>query len=164
MADAIPKPSPLCHWSIHYKDSIEYERCFSPPPPLNLNPDPFNEDSWQSWPESWKEPPFQKRLLDGLASNDFSNVETKSLPIAVPQIIKVSEASDDKFLEEAFGFGIMARNLELVENLIEKLLSKVKIPAFWRPNLENFAALFRGFGTAGRNRIRSNSLPPYHLS
>ena len=113
----ITMPPTLCRWSIHCDpEAVEAEvenLDFEPDP----NPDPSNEASWKPWPQSWKEPLLQKRLLDSLATNNFSNVKTKNLTIAIPQLIKASERSKEQFLEEAFGFSIMARNEELVYNL-----------------------------------------------
>ncbi|KAL9113658.1 MAG: hypothetical protein Q9187_007584, partial [Circinaria calcarea] len=121
VVDTIPKPSPLCRWSIHYDSGIEYEPCRSRTPTPEPEPDPLNEESWRPWPDSWKELPFQKRLLNNLESNDFSNIKPETLPISVPQIIKALEKSDDQLLEEAFGFSIIARNLELFHELYDKL-------------------------------------------
>ena len=117
----IPVPPALCRWSIHCDpeaaeaqvDDIDFEP--------DLNPDPLDEASWKPWPQSWKNCSLQERLLEGLASNRFSNVITDDLPIAIPQVIIASERSDDRFLEEAFGFSIMARNEELVGNLGRQL-------------------------------------------
>ena len=124
--DTIPKPSPLCRWSIHYHSDIQYERCPSRNPTPELDPDPLDEESWKPWPESWKELPYQKRLLNNLESNDFSNIKSGTLPMAVPHIVKAFEKSGNELLEEAIGFSIIARNLELFYNLIDKWRSTSK--------------------------------------
>ena len=108
----IPKPSSLCRWSIHYVSSIKYETLKSRTPSPEPNPDPLDENSWKVWPDFWSQPPYEERLLNGLASNDFSSIKSEELPIAVSQIVKASEESRGGFQEEAFGFSIMARNLE----------------------------------------------------
>ena len=116
-----PKPSRLCRWSIHYCNDIEYEPCRSRTPTPEPNPDPSNEDSWKRWPSSWQEPSYPKRLLNGLSRNNFGDVHDHDLPIALPQIVRASEESSGELGEEAFGFGIMARNAGLLRSLKEEL-------------------------------------------
>ena len=118
-------PHALCRWSIHRNPEAveaEFDNFTSEPP--DLNPDPSDDTSWKSWPDSWKAPPLQERLLESLASNSFSNVKTEDLPIAVPQVIKASRRSNEQFLAEAWGFSIMARNQELVSSLGQQLSYK----------------------------------------
>ncbi|MCJ1378525.1 hypothetical protein MMC17_001624 [Xylographa soralifera] len=115
-------PSLLCHWSIHYNQVIEYEACRSRSRSPEQDPDPFDEGSWRPWPNLEQAKPYQERLLDSLASNQFSDISADSLPIAVPQIVKASRDSNEELLEEALGFSIMARNLDLLRNLLCKLV------------------------------------------
>ena len=117
----IPEPSALCRWSIHYVPEIEFEPLPSPEPSPEPEQDPFNETTWKDWPITWKDPPFQEKLLHNLATNDFSNIESHSLPIAVPQIANALADSDEKTFEEAIGFSIMARNLDLVRRYMQNL-------------------------------------------
>lgn len=115
------EPSPLCRWSIHYHHTLQYQDCRSRTPTPEPSPDPLDEASWKPWPSSWQEPSYQTRLLDNLATNDFSNIKAKDLPIAVPQIAKAAEAQGDELLEEAYGFAIMARNTEMLREFDERL-------------------------------------------
>lgn len=115
------EPSPLCRWSIHYRDTLQYQVCRSRTPTPEPSPDPLDEASWKPWPSSWQEPSYQTRFLDNLATNDFSNIKAKDLPIAVPQIAKAAEAQGDELLEEAYGFAIMARNTEMLLEFHERL-------------------------------------------
>lgn len=114
------KPSPLCRWSIHYETDIKYEsvptRTTSPEP----DSDGLGEESWKPWPNSLAQPSCERMLTRGLASNSFSNIDTEKLPIAVPQIVKESEGSNSEFLEETLGFSIMARNYDLVLDIMWK--------------------------------------------
>ena len=117
------KPPVLCRWSIHCTEEASYAHYEPIDEPFDseLEPDPQDEKTWQRWPDAWKSPPFQNRLIDGLASNSFSNITAEELPIAVPHVVKTSERFQEEFLLEAYGFAIMARNLELVEDLNLKL-------------------------------------------
>ena len=119
--ETISVPSQLCRWSIHYVADIKYEQLESRTPSPEPNSDLENEESWKAWPSSWEQPPLQKRLLNHLARNDFSNIRTESLPIAVSQMVKASEEENGELLEEAFGFSIMARNTKVLDSLLEDI-------------------------------------------
>ena len=120
--DTIHKPSQLCRWCIHFfTNEIEYERCKCRTPSPELDPDPSNEESWRPWPSSWEQSTFQEILLKNLARNDFSDIRTENLPVAVSSIFETSENPQSELLEEAFGFAIMARNGEVTENLIDEI-------------------------------------------
>ena len=114
------KPSPPCRWSTHYRNTLQYERCWPRTPTPDASPEPLDEASWKPWPNSWQEPSYQTRLLDNLATNDFSNIGAKDLPIAVPQIVKAAEAQGDELLEEAYGFAIMAPNTGMLEDFDQR--------------------------------------------
>ncbi|MCJ1428601.1 hypothetical protein MMC29_006511 [Sticta canariensis] len=120
-------PSQLCHWSIHYFSDLDYEPLKSRTPSPEPNPDPLDERSWKDWPSSSEQQTCQERLLDSLARNDFSDIKTEDLPIAVPQLTKTLEGPNDRLLEEAFGFGIMARNANVLKALESKIESKEEI-------------------------------------
>ena len=119
--DIVPEPSQLCNWSLHYHNDVDCELIPSRTPTPEPDPDPLSENSWKPWPSSWKEPPYEKTLLESLASNTFSNIDAKSLPIAVPRIIEASKQSDRELLEEAVCFAVMARNFKLLDELMFKL-------------------------------------------
>jgi hypothetical protein len=118
-AGGMLKPSPLCRWSIHVQHQ-DYMRIPSPDPE---SPNPQEDANWAKWPESWEIPSFEERLRNGLESNDFSNIKTDQLPLAVPQIARAAKRSPNELLEESLGFAIMAGN----ENLVEDLAIKVKV-------------------------------------
>jgi len=119
-SSAKKRPSSLCQWSTHvgYK---QYESLPSPPrsPPGYLNLE--DEESWPTWPASHNSKEFTEKLSDGLESNSFSNVGISDLPIAVDQIVKATRRSPYELLEEALGFSIMSRNVELMSQLLDEL-------------------------------------------
>ncbi|KAI4161203.1 MAG: hypothetical protein LQ342_005099 [Letrouitia transgressa] len=112
-------------------------------PTPDPDPDMYDEKSWKAWPESWKQPPYQDRLLRDLATNDFSSINAESLPIDVSQIVKVAEKSDRELNVEAIGFSIMARNAKLASDGLTKLIraecSQVDLDAM---NLFHLAAMY----------------------
>ncbi|KAL9608829.1 MAG: hypothetical protein Q9167_006347 [Letrouitia subvulpina] len=122
----MPKPSPLCHWSIHYHCEITCNLPKSRTPTPDPDPDMYDEKSWRPWPESWREPPYQNRLLRDLSTNDFSSINAESLPIDVSQVVKVAEKSEKELYVEAIGFSIMARNAELTSDGFARLVNKVE--------------------------------------
>ena len=99
------KPSPLCRWSIHYETPC-YETIPSPPGSPQR---PYDSTA------------FTKKLSDNLQTNDFSNIATDDIPIAVDQIAGAAQRSASEFQEEALGFGIMSGNSELVADLVQKI-------------------------------------------
>ena len=109
----VQMPSPLCRWSVHYRD-VEYERIPSPPPSPAPNLDLNDEENWPSWPGSHDSSEYAKKLSDSLESNNFSNLKPGDLPIAVGHIAGAARRSSDELLQEAFGFSIMSRNESLV--------------------------------------------------
>ena len=115
----VKRPSSLCRWSIHYQP-IGYVSLpsspRSPPESFDLN----NEQSWPTWPGSSGSKEFTEKLSDSLESNNFSNVRVDDLPIAVNHIVKATRGSRNELLEEALGFSIMSRNIELMQDLLEK--------------------------------------------
>ena len=120
LPSVVKTPSPLCRWSIHCPD-IEYSSLASSPrSPIgdfSLNV----EESWPKWPNPRSSEDYTRKLCDSLESNDFSNVKTDDLPIAVDHIAKAARRSPDELLEEALGFSIMSRNAHLVRDLAKRI-------------------------------------------
>jgi hypothetical protein len=111
------RPTDLCQWSIHAR-SVSYKKAESPElsePPEDLG----NEDSWKPWTSSHTIHDFAESLQTSLQSNDFSTIDVKQLPISSGQIVKAAERSQEQLLEEAFGFSIMARNTDLIYDMLE---------------------------------------------
>ena len=96
-----------------------YEAVFSPP----QSPDSSAEENpkhFKEWPTGWHEPPFEQRLRDNFATNDFSNLKVEDLPISIGTVAKAVEHSPGVLFEEALGFAIMGRNPILVEELLQQ--------------------------------------------
>ena len=118
-AHTVQMPSPLCRWSIHYRQ-VSYESIPSPPRSPTADIELDDEKSWPRWPGSHGLNEYSKKLSDNLESNDFSNVKSGDLPIAVDHIAAAARRSSDELLHEAFGFSIMSRNISLVADFCEK--------------------------------------------
>ena len=112
-------PSSLCRWSIHVHE-IPYEGIVSPPhsPPAHIDLD--DEKSWPAWSASCRDKVTEK-LNDGLVRNTFTNVKPSELPIATDQIIRAVKRSPQEIHQEALGFSIMSRNMELVRDLLNTM-------------------------------------------
>ncbi|KAI9933967.1 hypothetical protein MW887_005039 [Aspergillus wentii] len=116
----VVEPSQLCRWSIHYSCSIKYEEI----PEQDTAPHSIldeNSNNWSPWPASWQEPPFQERLISGLESNDFSQINPDTLPVAAPQIARAAAQTPDVLLRESLGFAILGRNFELTEKICDQI-------------------------------------------
>ena len=112
-------PSPLCRWSIHYR-YIDYEELPSPPhsPTDNLILD--DEENWPTWPSSAASREYTEKLSDSFESNEFSSVKIDKLPIAVDHVARAVRHSPKELFEEALGFSIMSRNVDLTSDLLKK--------------------------------------------
>jgi hypothetical protein len=115
----LPNPPQLCLWSIHALDDIEYDAVPSPPPEPIEDFDAIDEDDWPSWPGGQYS--FVEKLQTALKSNSFSSVNIDDLPLSLLQVSKAAEQSPDQLLVEAIGFAIMARNEDLLWDLIEEI-------------------------------------------
>ena len=116
----IAKPSPLCCWSIHYENEIDYEPCKTRTPSPEMDCDGLDEAAWRPWPSSETEPSISQTLTQGLGSNHFSDIAAENLPIALHKVAQALKTTDQNFLEETFGFGIMARRYDIVNQILNK--------------------------------------------
>lgn len=112
-------PTILCRWSIHYTELIEYEEIPSPPLQSPVHMDLDDESSWPSWPASHNQD-FADTLSKGLENNDFTFVGSNNVPLAVNQVVRAVQKSPEEFDEEALGFAIMGRNIDLVFSILRK--------------------------------------------
>ena len=120
------RPSKMCRWVIHVTPGnaeASVENYVSSPPQESQIQDPQDETTWTDWPNAWHQPQFQKKLRNSLENNDFSNIETESLPVALPQVVKAAKKSSDEMLQEAFGFSIISRNIDLMSDLLDRIMS-----------------------------------------
>ena len=120
LQSTISMPSSLCRWSIHYDERVAYDRIPSPPHSPTEQFDLDDEGSWQPWPQSHDSKGYTEKLIDGLESNDFSSVQVADLPIATDHVSRAARHSPKELLEEALGFSIMSRNVDLMLDLIDK--------------------------------------------
>jgi hypothetical protein len=109
---SIPKMSSLCSWAIHVGNDLDYERL------PEVQPVPVQETPPQTIPT----PSFPDVILESLQTNSFSDIGEESLPVSL-QFIKEAPASQSSLFSESVGFAIMARNIELLESLLEKAMS-----------------------------------------
>lgn len=119
----IAKPSPLCRWSIHYHSDIEYDPCKTRTPSPEPDCDPLDEGGWSLWPSSETNPSMSETLTEGLGSNLFSDLAAEDLPIALKSVSKTLKTTNENFLEETLGFSIMARNFNMVDEILEGWLN-----------------------------------------
>lgn len=62
------------------------------------------------------------RKNSGTASKIMiSAIETESLPVALPQAVKAAKKSPNEMLQEAFGFSIIGRNIDLMGGLLDRI-------------------------------------------
>ena len=110
-------PSSLCRWSIHYPN-IPYQSIPSPPrsPTEIFNLD--DEENWPTWPRSTNLEEYTEKLCGNLESNDFSSVKVSDLPVAVGHIARAARSSPTELVEEALGFSIISRNVDLLADIL----------------------------------------------
>lgn len=115
-----PEPSQLCNWVIHVSGA---HHDFVPPTHTAApSQDPHDESTWKPWDHSWKEPSFDERIRDALEHSDFSTLKSDQLPVAIPQVAKEAERSPNEMILEALSFAIMGRNVDLIDELFEKIM------------------------------------------
>ncbi|PVH82759.1 hypothetical protein DL98DRAFT_619155, partial [Cadophora sp. DSE1049] len=83
-----------------------------------------NEASWRPWDEHKGIHEFAESIQENLRSNDFSTVKPQEFPISTSHIARAVQRSPEQLLEEAFGFSIMARNTDLVIDMLETIQGK----------------------------------------
>ncbi|KAE9373954.1 hypothetical protein N431DRAFT_557867 [Stipitochalara longipes BDJ] len=115
-------PLKLCFWSIHGIDDLEYVRD-APPPQLESIEDfeAIDEADWPDWPEKREYFGFVDKLQMALKTNSFSSVDINDLPLSLSQVAQSAEQPPDQLLLEALGFAIMARNEDLLWELMEDI-------------------------------------------
>lgn len=115
-------PSNLCRWSIHLSfEAIIYDEDLPPSPPSEPTDhyDINDPDSWPAWPK--ESPPANPtmRLSEALHTNEFSSIKADDLPLSSTQVAKAAVQSPEELLVESLGFAIMARNADLVREMLE---------------------------------------------
>ncbi|KAI0545283.1 hypothetical protein F4679DRAFT_599855 [Xylaria curta] len=110
------QPSSLCRWCIHVR-KMEYEGIRSPPPEEEVDYDAQDTNNWPAWAN--QPSPVVERLQDALEDNSFSNVNAQDLPLSTSVIAKAAASSSHAIRVEAIAFAIMARNVDLVYNMVD---------------------------------------------
>lgn len=112
------QPSQLCKWAIHVTGAAhDLPRTGDGAVP-GQNPNDANIG--KPWDPTWKTPAFDDRMRDALEHNDFSTLKSDQLPVAIPQVAKEAERPPDEMLLESLSFAIIARNVDLTEELVDK--------------------------------------------
>ncbi|KAK8044160.1 hypothetical protein PG993_004184 [Apiospora rasikravindrae] len=113
------QPTALCRWSIHNPEGLFYETP-SPPTEPSDEYDINNPDEWPWWPR--ESPPANPitHLQEALRTNEFSNIDVDQLPLSSTQVAKAAARSPEELLVESVGFAIMARNIDLLGDLLQR--------------------------------------------
>lgn len=111
--DSQARPSDLCRWSIHLAAGT-----------YNFIGDASAAQESETQPVEISQgaPEFVNHLTASLATSNFSNIPTTEISMNHSRIADASKKSPDEMLREAFCFAIMARNRDLVGDLMGKLL------------------------------------------
>ena len=103
------RPSQMCQWG--YSCNSECGKLCFFTSSGESNSGSSGRGYLDGWPNAWHQPQFQEKLRNGLENNDFSNIKTESLPVALPQVVKAAKKFPDEMLQEAFGLSIIGRTL-----------------------------------------------------
>ncbi|KAK5635541.1 hypothetical protein RRF57_011253 [Xylaria bambusicola] len=119
-AEGDNEPTSLCSWSIH---------CWLPCYERNRSPSPEEEDDieiggdpqrWPRWSRVPKSDEFRKYFREGLQLNSFSTLEIRDVPLATSKVAIAASNSPEMLQVESIGFAIIARNVELLEDLLNE--------------------------------------------
>ncbi|KAK8115726.1 hypothetical protein PG984_012228 [Apiospora sp. TS-2023a] len=119
--NGFPEPTDLCRWSIHVNEDATFvDESPSPPGEPMDHYDINDPESWPSWPQ--ESPPVDPitRLQNALHTNEFSSIEADQLPLSSTQVAKAAAQSPDELVVESVGFAIMARNVDLLMDLLAR--------------------------------------------
>ncbi|KAI2635610.1 hypothetical protein GGS26DRAFT_581378 [Hypomontagnella submonticulosa] len=116
-------PTQLCNWSIHDE---EPDRGRVPSPSVRASKykeqfDIYDESTWNEWPIDGPPRSFTTVITQGLQQNIFTTLQSESLPFATDSIIQSVDNSLEGFQAEALGFAIMARNLNVIDDILQQL-------------------------------------------
>ena len=97
-------PSQLCKWSVHTQE-VEYAEDQDGEAPTSL-------------PTVNSQPDFDHYLRVGLETNAFSTIPVDEVPLGVSEIVQAAILSPNEMIIESFCFAVMARNFDLVVDLV----------------------------------------------
>ncbi|KAI1328405.1 hypothetical protein F5Y16DRAFT_154316 [Xylariaceae sp. FL0255] len=113
-------PPSLCLWSIHCWLPA-YERVRSPSPEDHDDTDiGANPRSWPRWTNIPSSKEFMKCFREALQMNSFSSLNVSDIPLATSKIASAVSNSPEQLHVESIGFAIIARNVELLEELLSE--------------------------------------------
>lgn len=113
------EPLLLCRWSIHCHVPC-YEGVRSALPETE-DIDLSNPRAWRTWQEGMIPSDMIRCLQEALSMNSFSSINAKDLPLSASYVAGAASRSPDTLKLEAFCFAIMARNEELLWELVEEV-------------------------------------------
>ncbi|KAI1876646.1 hypothetical protein JX265_004172 [Neoarthrinium moseri] len=120
----VQPPSLLCHWTIHHEETNDYEEL-----PVDEREaddegdyDVDDETTWPAWTQSVSQGDYTETIREGLITNSFSSLSQGDLPVSTDMISKSCAKADERQKTEALGFAIMARNLDIVDNIMDDVI------------------------------------------
>ncbi|KAI3317348.1 hypothetical protein HD806DRAFT_527127 [Xylariaceae sp. AK1471] len=125
----INSPPSLCHWSI-YCWELDYDDIPSPPPEEG-DIDLYEPSKRSRWDGNTRAEEFIHRLRDALGFNSFSTINARDIPLARSRIASAAANSLDMLRTEAIGFAIMARNDELLFELLDHDLYEIDLTGLY---------------------------------
>ncbi|KAI4861148.1 hypothetical protein F4820DRAFT_461178 [Hypoxylon rubiginosum] len=145
-------PTQLCRWTIHYLNEVNYEHIPSPQPVAQEESeeqfDIDDESTWSPWPKSDPSPSLSSTITQGLRENIFSAVQSETLPIAADSVMNTIKKSAEELQTETFGFAIMSRNVDVLDDMLGSYLCKGVPKAFSTISPFHLAAQYLDGGTS----------------
>ncbi|KAK1547632.1 hypothetical protein CPAR01_01599 [Colletotrichum paranaense] len=120
-----PRPTQLCHWAIHHRNTVHYEFLPSSPRVEQESFDLGDQSSWTAWTDSQRSQSYQNSIHEAFIHNRFSTTAPEEVPIACEVVSEVISTSDMPLALDSLAFAIMAGNIEL----ISKTLSEMRLSA-----------------------------------
>ncbi|KAK6225740.1 hypothetical protein QIS74_01787 [Colletotrichum tabaci] len=112
---AIPQPTSLCRWVIHYAEDVDlkYEIEDSPPIETQAEFELQDESSWTPWPAAeTQDRTLQSAMEESFARSQFSATSVDELPMSNELIAQAVSKSPEELALDSCAFAIMSGNLE----------------------------------------------------
>ncbi|KAL0765279.1 hypothetical protein CaCOL14_012028 [Colletotrichum acutatum] len=113
-----PRPTQLCHWAIHHRDTVHYESLPSSPRVEQASFDPGDQSSWTAWTDSQRSQSYQNSIHEAFIHNRFSTTAPEEVPIACEVVSEVISTSNMPLALDSLAFAIMAGNVELISKTL----------------------------------------------
>ncbi|KAK1499025.1 hypothetical protein CCUS01_02646 [Colletotrichum cuscutae] len=124
-----PRPTQLCHWAIHHRNTVHYEFLPSFPRVEQESFDLGDQSSWTAWTDSQRSQSYQNSIHEAFIHNRFSTTAPEEVPIACEVVSEVISTSDMPLALDSLAFAIMAGNIELISETLSEMWHSAKI---WR--------------------------------